>query len=75
KARAELIEVRRTRYDCWAYVLGKMVMVEVTTSNLECKPMASIEVDLKSLQRASGTLATCFEISSNALVMEKEEVG
>lgn len=50
-------------------------MVEVTTAKREGKPLASIEDDLKSLQRASGTLAKCFEISSKALGMEKEEGG
>ena len=75
KARAEKIEDRRTRYDGWAYALGQMVMGEVTTAKREGKPLASIEDDLKSLQRASGTLAKCFEISSKALGMEKEEGG
>lgn len=35
KARAEKIEDRRTRYDGWAYALGQMVMVEVTTAKRE----------------------------------------
>lgn len=73
KARADKIEERRNRYDGWAYALGQMVMVEVTKSKREGKPLAVIEDDLKSLQRASNTLAKCFEISSKALGMDHVE--
>ena len=56
KARAEKIEERRTRYDDWAFALGRMVMHEVATAKKDGRPLAAIEDDLKSLQRASGTL-------------------
>lgn len=73
KARADKIEERRTRYDDWAFALGRMVMHEVATAKKEDKPLAAIEDDLKSLQRASGTLAKCFDISSKALGMDRAE--
>ncbi|MCV5675661.1 DNA-binding protein, partial [Escherichia coli] len=73
KARAEKIEERRTRYDGWAYALGQMVMVEVTTAKREGRPLGAIEDSLKSLQRASNTLAKCFEVSSKALGMDHAE--
>ncbi|EEH4987814.1 DNA-binding protein [Salmonella enterica] len=73
KARADKIEERRTRYDDWAFALGRMVMHEVATAKKESKPLAAIEDDLKSLQRASGTLAKCFDISSKALGMDRAE--
>ncbi|EKT2121891.1 DNA-binding protein [Salmonella enterica] len=73
KARADKIEERRTRYDDWAFALGRMVMHEVVTAKKESKPLAAIEDDLKSLQRASGTLAKCFDISSKALGMDRAE--
>lgn len=73
KARAEKIEERRTRYDDWAFALGRMVMHEVATAKKDGRPLAAIEDDLKSLQRASGTLAKCFEISSKALGMDRAE--
>ncbi|HBA2885993.1 TPA: DNA-binding protein [Escherichia coli] len=73
KARAEKIEERRTRYDGWAYALGQMVMVEVTTAKREGKPLGAIEDSLKSLQKASNTLAKCFEVSSKALGMDHAE--
>ncbi|EGH4699998.1 DNA-binding protein [Salmonella enterica] len=73
KARADKIEERRTRYDDWAFALGRMVMHEVATAKKEGKPLAAIEDDLKSLQRASGTLAKCFDISSKALGMDRAE--
>ncbi|HBC0308468.1 TPA: DNA-binding protein [Salmonella enterica subsp. enterica serovar Napoli] len=73
RARADKIEERRTRYDDWAFALGRMVMHEVATAKKECKPLAAIEDDLKSLQRASGTLAKCFDISSKALGMDRVE--
>ncbi|MCV5633302.1 DNA-binding protein, partial [Escherichia coli] len=46
KARAEKIEERRTRYDGWAYALGQMVMVEVTTAKREGRPLGAIEDSL-----------------------------
>lgn len=73
RARADKIEERRTRYDDWAFALGRMVMHEVATAKKEGKPLAAIEDDLKSLQRASGTLAKCFDISSKALGMDRVE--
>ncbi|MCZ5926130.1 DNA-binding protein, partial [Escherichia coli] len=71
--RAEKIEERRTRYDGWANALGQMVMVEVTTAKREGKPLGAIEDSLKSLQRASNTLAKCFEVSSKALGKDHAE--
>ena len=65
KARADKIEERRT--------IGRMAMHEVVTAKKEHKPLASIEDDLKCLQRASNTLAKCFEISSKALCMDRAE--
>ena len=44
KARAEKIEERRTRYDGWAYALGQMVMVEVTTAKREGKPLGRLRI-------------------------------
>lgn len=73
KARADKIEERRTRYDDWAFAIGRMAMHEVVTAKKEHKPLASIEDDLKCLQRASNTLAKCFEISSKALCMDRAE--
>lgn len=73
KARAEKIEDRRTRYDDWAFALGRMVMHEVVTAKKESRPLSTIEGELKSLQRASNALSKAFEISSKALGMDRVE--
>ncbi|WP_411512024.1 DNA-binding protein [Escherichia coli] len=75
KAPAGKQQMPRTRYDDWAFALGRMVMHEITTAKKDGRPLAVIVAVLKSLQRASGTLAKCFEISSKALGMDYTKDG
>lgn len=73
KERATKIDDRKNKFDSWAFVLARMTMSQVVTAKAEGKTLAMIEGDLKTLQRASNTLAKCYEISSKALGMDKDD--
>lgn len=73
KERADKIDDRRNKYDSWAFTLGRMAMGQVAEAKSKGTSLAVIEGDLKSIQRASNILAKCFDVSSKALGMDKDE--
>ena len=74
-ARAKLSEARRTDFDKMSAFLAQVAFAEITSAKAGGKPLASIEDNLKSLQRASAVLGKCFDVSSRALGLEREEVN
>ncbi|WP_154943742.1 DNA-binding protein [Klebsiella grimontii] len=73
RARAQKIEERKDSYDTWAQNLGRLTMKEVLTATREGKPLALIEDNIKSLQRASAVIQKCFDVTSRALGLEKDD--
>lgn len=71
--RAKLIAERQENFDKWANTLGTLVMREVANASKSGEGIWSCEGSLKALQRASGALAKCFEISHKALRMDSED--
>lgn len=75
RAREQLdrIEGRRDQYDKWAYTLAGLTMRELAEARREERPLATVEGNIKALQRASVTLHKCFDVASRALNMDKVE--
>ncbi|MFY0176194.1 DNA-binding protein [Raoultella ornithinolytica] len=73
RARAQKIEERKESYDTWAQNLGRLTMKEVLSATREGKPLALIEDNIKSLQRASAVIQKCFDVTSRALGLEKDD--
>lgn len=73
RARAELADKRRSSYDSTAGYLSAMALKQVQDAVREGKSLAAIEDNMKTLQRASAVLSNCFNVSSRALGLEKEE--
>lgn len=73
KARAEKIENRRSTFDSWAVTLGKLTMSEIAQAKTTKKPLETIEDNIKALQRASTVIQKCFDVSSRALGMDKDD--
>ena len=48
-------------------------MKEVLSATREGKPLALIEDNIKSLQRASAVIQKCFDVTSRALGLEKDD--
>lgn len=74
KLRLDKIEKRREFYDTTAVFLAQMTRKTVTDCVRDKKDLAFVEGDLKSLQRASNALSKCYEVSSKALGMDREEI-
>lgn len=73
RARAQKIEERKESYDTWAQNIGRLTMKEVLSATREGKPLALIEDNIKSLQRASAVIQKCFDVTSRALGLEKDD--
>ena len=73
RARAQKIEERNESYDTWAQNIGRLTMKEVLSATREGKPLALIEDNIKSLQRASAVIQKCFDVTSRALGLEKDD--
>lgn len=74
KARLDKIDNRRNFYDTTATFLAQITRKLVADCTRDKKDLAYIEGDLKSLQRASNTLLKCYDVSSRALGMDREEI-
>lgn len=73
RARAQKIEERKDSYDTWAQNIGRLTMKEVLSATREGKPLSLIEDNIKSLQRASAVIQKCFDVTSRALGLEKDD--
>ena len=75
KQRLDKIEKRRDFYDTTAVFVANMTRKLVADCVRDKKDLSFVEGDLKSLQRASNTLAKCYDVSSKALGMDREEIS
>ena len=75
KQRLDKIEQRRDFYDNSALLLAQVTRKTVTDVLKDRGSLSAVEDELKTLQRASATLAKCFDISAKALGMDREEIG
>lgn len=73
RARAQKIEERKDSYDVWAQNIGRLTMKEVMGAARDGRPLALIEDNIKSLQRASAVIQKCFDVTSRALGLEKDD--
>lgn len=74
RARAQKIESRKEEYDKWAIWLTGLTINQIATAKKEGRPLALVEDDIKALQRASAIVQKCFDVSSRALGLEKDDV-
>lgn len=74
KERAERAEERRNQFDTWATSITKLVMKTVATCSKEGKPFATIEGDIKALQRAADAIGKSFLTVSKALQLDVTEI-
>jgi hypothetical protein len=74
-ARAKLVEDRRDSFDKISNQIAGLTMKEIHAARSESRPLSVIEDNLKSLQRASAIIGKCFDISSRALGLEREEMA
>lgn len=74
RARAQKIESRKEEYDKWAIWLTGLTINQIATAKKEGRPLALVEDDIKALQRASAVVQKCFDVSSRALGLEKDDV-
>ncbi|HHT4259135.1 TPA: DNA-binding protein [Klebsiella variicola] len=73
RARAQKMEERKESYDVWAQNIGRLTMKEIMTATKDGVPLARVEDNLKSLQRAGAIIQKCFDVTSRALGLEKED--
>lgn len=73
RARAQKIEERKDSYDTWAQNIGRLTMKEVLSATREGRPLSIIEDNIKTLQRASAVIQKCFDVTSRALGLEKDD--
>ena len=74
RARAQKIESRKEEYDKWAIWLTGLTINQIATAKKEGRPLTLVEDDIKALQRASAIVQKCFDVSSRALGLEKDDV-
>ncbi len=74
KERLDKIEKRRDFYDSTASFFAQVTRKTITDQLKAESSLEMIEGDLKALQRASNALAKCFDVSSRALGMDREEI-
>ncbi|HGL3854474.1 TPA: DNA-binding protein [Klebsiella aerogenes] len=74
RARAQKVENRKEEYDKWAIWLSGLTVAQIAAAKKEGKSLSLVESDIKSLQRAAAVVQKCFDVSSRALGLEKDDV-
>lgn len=74
RARAQKVESRKEEYDKWAIWLSGLTINQIATAKKEGRSLSLVEDDIKSLQRAAAVVQKCFDVSSRALGLEKDDV-
>lgn len=73
KERAERAENRRNEFDGYANAIAKLVIKTVAKCSKEERPFATIEGDIKALQRAADAINKSFATVSKALQLDLVE--
>ncbi|EPQ4523782.1 DNA-binding protein, partial [Klebsiella variicola] len=74
RARAQKVESRKEEYDKWAIWLSGLTINQIATAKKEGRSLSLVEDDIKALQRAAAVVQKCFDVSSRALGLEKDDV-
>jgi hypothetical protein len=74
RARAQKAENRKEEYDKWAVWLSSLTVAQIAAAKKDGHPLSLVEDDIKSLQRAAAVVQKCFDVSSRALGLEKDDV-